>query len=78
MNYQNMNQLMTDHLPSKNFFVSFCAEMMKSVVKSARQAGVFKDFHVWSDRPIEDTIHQTDSSASKKTLHLTAYSAIVG
>jgi hypothetical protein len=29
------------------------AEMMQSVVASARQVGVFKDFHIWTDRPID-------------------------
>ncbi|MHB8520226.1 MAG: hypothetical protein ACYDH9_05660 [Limisphaerales bacterium] len=28
------------------------ADMMKSTVQSARRAGVFKDFHIWTDRPI--------------------------
>lgn len=28
------------------------SQMMQSVVDSARQVGVFKDFHVWTDRPI--------------------------
>ncbi len=36
------------------------ARMMQSVVNSARQAGVFKDFHVWTDRPINGaTCHRT-------------------
>ncbi len=30
--------------------------MMKSVIESARRVGVFKDFHIWSDRPVEDAI----------------------
>lgn len=29
------------------------ARMMQSVVDSARRVGVFKDFHIWTDRPIE-------------------------
>ena len=32
-------------------------EMMKSVVKSARQVGVFTPFHIWSDRPVEGSTH---------------------
>jgi hypothetical protein len=32
------------------------AEMMQGVVDSARQVGVFKDFHVWTDRPINGAI----------------------
>jgi hypothetical protein len=31
--------------------------MMASVVKSARQAGVFTPFHIWSDRPVEEAVH---------------------
>src|SRR6267143_7094174 len=33
------------------------SKMMNAVVQSARRAGVFKDFHVWSDRPVIDAIH---------------------
>jgi hypothetical protein len=29
------------------------ADMMQAVVDSARRVGVFKDFHIWCDRPIE-------------------------
>jgi hypothetical protein len=32
------------------------AEMMKTVVRSARAVGVFKDFHVWADRSIDGAI----------------------
>lgn len=28
------------------------AVMANSLVKSARQVGAFKDFHIWTDRPI--------------------------
>lgn len=28
------------------------AEMMKTAVHSAREVGVFRDFHIWTDRPI--------------------------
>lgn len=31
--------------------------MMAAVIKSARQVGVFRDFHVWSDRPVAGSIH---------------------
>lgn len=31
--------------------------MMAAVIQSARKAGVFTDFHVWSDRPIPGAIH---------------------
>ncbi len=30
------------------------ARLLQSLVVSARQAGVFKDFHFWTDRPIQD------------------------
>jgi hypothetical protein len=33
------------------------ADLMEVAVRSARRVGVFKDFHLWSDRPIPDTIH---------------------
>ena len=32
------------------------ADMMKSLVASAREVGVFKDFHIWTDRPINGAI----------------------
>jgi hypothetical protein len=32
------------------------ARMMQSVVDSARAVGVFKDFHVWTDQPIDGAI----------------------
>ena len=32
------------------------AEMMKAVVRSAREVGVFRDFHVWADRAIGGAI----------------------
>lgn len=32
------------------------AEMMKAAVRSARQQGVFKDFHLWTDRAIPEAI----------------------
>lgn len=33
------------------------AEMMKTTIRSARRVGVFKDFHVWSDRQVEGAIN---------------------
>jgi len=30
--------------------------MMQSVIESARNVGVFKDFHIWSDRPVKGAI----------------------
>ena len=45
------------------------AEMMQSVVDSARHVGVFKDFHVWTDRPINGaTCHP--AAQFDKTLYL--------
>ena len=45
------------------------AEMMKIVVASARAVGVFKDFHVWTDRPIGGAIcHEV--RGFDKTLYL--------
>lgn len=45
------------------------APMMQSVVDSARQVGVFKDFHVWTDRVINGaTCHQVVDF--DKTLYL--------
>jgi hypothetical protein len=32
------------------------ARMFGATVKSARQVGVFKDFHVWADRPVPGAI----------------------
>jgi len=32
------------------------AEMAQAVIWSARQVGVFKDFHVWTDRPVDGAI----------------------
>jgi hypothetical protein len=38
------------------------APMMESVIASARQVGVFKDFHLWTDRPVKGAIcHETKS-----------------
>jgi hypothetical protein len=31
-------------------------KMMAATIQSARQAGVFKDFHVWSDQPVEGAV----------------------
>src|SRR5271154_4100486 len=45
------------------------AQMMQTVVDSAREAGVFKDFHVWTDRPIDGaTCHP--AANFDKTLYL--------
>jgi hypothetical protein len=44
-------------------------DMMSAVVKSARQAGVFTPFHIWSDRPIESSTHHP-LKALDKTLYL--------
>jgi len=32
------------------------ALMAQAVVRSARRLGVFKDFHIWTDKPIEEAI----------------------
>ena len=32
------------------------ARMFAATIQSARRAGVFKDFHVWADRPIPEAI----------------------
>lgn len=32
------------------------AVMAQAVIRSARRVGVFKDFHIWSDRPVEGAI----------------------
>jgi hypothetical protein len=39
--------------------------MIKTVVRSARQAVVFKDFHIWADRPIADAIHHPVTTFDK-------------
>ena len=45
------------------------AQMMQAAVNSARQVGVFKDFQVWTDQPIEDaTCHWVENI--DKTLYL--------
>ena len=45
------------------------ADMMQAVVHSARQVGVFKDFHVWTDRTIHGaTCHPITNF--DKTLYL--------
>jgi hypothetical protein len=45
------------------------APMMQTVVDSARQVGVFKDFHVWTDQPIAGAVsHPVE--AFDKTLYL--------
>lgn len=31
--------------------------MMAGVIQSARRVGVFRDFHVWSDRPVAGAVH---------------------
>src|SRR6267378_692511 len=41
------------------------AEMMKVVVRSAREVGVFKDFHIWADRPIGHAIHHPVTTFDK-------------
>jgi hypothetical protein len=45
------------------------AKMMQGAVDSARQVGVFKDFHVWTDRPIDGAICHPVSGLDK-TLYL--------
>lgn len=45
------------------------ALMMQAVVDSAREAGVFKDFHIWTNRPIDQaTCHHV--KRLKKKLYL--------
>jgi len=41
------------------------ALMMQSAVDSARAAGVFKDFHVWTDRPIRGAICHANKKLKK-------------
>src|SRR2546429_7709539 len=31
-------------------------DMAQALVHSARKAGVFKDFHIWSDHPVDEAI----------------------
>ncbi len=42
------------------------AEMMQSVVDSARRVGVFKDFHIWCDRPIAGAVCHPFKKLNKK------------
>jgi hypothetical protein len=39
--------------------------MMNTVVHSARQVGVFKDFHIWSDQPVAGAIHHPTAKFDK-------------
>jgi hypothetical protein len=39
--------------------------MMATAIESARRSGVFKDFHVWSDRAIEGAIHHPVATLDK-------------
>ena len=43
-------------------------DMMRTVIRSARQVGVFKDFHIWCDRPIDDAISHELKDFDKSTL----------
>jgi hypothetical protein len=40
--------------------------MFAATVRSARRVGVFKDFHVWSERPVPDTIHHPAAPFDKQ------------
>jgi len=40
--------------------------MMASVVESARRVGVYKEFHIWADRPIEGAIHHPTRRFDKR------------
>jgi hypothetical protein len=42
------------------------ADMMKATIESARAVGVFKDFHVWTDKPIEGAISHEIKELEKK------------
>lgn len=45
------------------------SDMMKCVIASAREAGVFKDFHIWTSKPVEGAIcHEVKKL--DKTLYL--------
>lgn len=41
------------------------SDMMAAVIHSARKVGVFRDFHVWSDRPIRGAIHHPAGTFDK-------------
>lgn len=45
------------------------AMMAQAMVKSARQVGVFRDFHIWTDRPIEGAICHELGSFDKGYYH---------
>jgi hypothetical protein len=40
--------------------------MMQSVIESARKVGVFKDFHIWTDKPIKGAISHEVKSFKKE------------